>query len=221
VFELPKLPRVTPFGETAVLFEAATQLDLDIQRRIWSFAETVDTWAGVVEIVPGINNLLVIYEPRELPFETIVSRLADAWPAIGPLDRSPRVIEIPVVYGGEDGPDLAPIATSAGLSVREVAEIHAAADYMVCALGSQPGFGYLAGLDPRIAVPRRAEPRLNVKAGAVVIGGSQAGVIARASPSGWHILGQTPVEFFDLAKTTPALLAPGDRVQFRIERVLS
>ena len=174
-----------------------------------------------MEIVPGINNVLVLYEPRELAFDRLVAQLADAWPRIEPLERPPRVIEIPVIYGGADGPDLPAIAASAGLSVQEVVEIHAAADYMVCALGSQPGFGYLAGLDPRIAVPRRAEPRLHVKAGAVVIGGVQAGVIARASPSGWHILGQTSVEFFDVAKPTPALLAPGDSVRFRIERVLS
>ena len=215
------MPRATPLGETAVLFEAAGTLDLEIQRRIWAFAEVVAAWAGVVEIVPGINNLLVLYEPRDLPFERIVAQLADAWPRIKPLDRPPRVIEIPVVYGGEDGPDLPAIAKSADLSIQEVVEIHAAANYMVCALGSQPGFGYLAGLDPRIAVPRRAEPRLHVKAGAVVIGGAQAGVIARASPSGWHILGQTSVEFFDVAKSPPALLAPGDTVRFRIERVLS
>ena len=131
------------------------------------------------------------------------------------------MIDIPVIYGGADGPDLPAIASAAGLSVQEAAAIHASPEYMVCALGSQPGFGYLAGLDPRLATPRRGEPRLNVKAGAVVIGGSQAGVIARASPSGWHIVGQTPVEFFDLAKPTPALLAPGDIVRFRIEQVLS
>ena len=219
--DTPKLPRITPFGETAVLFEAATSLDLDVQRRIWAFAETVATWRGVVEIVPGIDNLLVIYEPRELAFDRIVSRLAKVWLRTGPIERSPRVIEIPVIYGGADGPDLPAIATAAGLSVREAAEIHAAPDYMVCALGSQPGFGYLAGLDRRLATPRRAEPRLNVGAGAVVIGGTQAGVIARASPSGWHIVGQTPVEFFDLANPTPALLAPGDTVRFRIEQVLS
>jgi KipI family sensor histidine kinase inhibitor len=216
-----KLPRITLFGETAVLFEAATTLDLDVQRRIWTFAEAVGMWRGVVEVVPGIDNLLVIYEPRELAFDQIVSRLAGAWLRTKPLDRAPRVIEIPVVYGGEDGPDLPAIAATAGLSVQEAAAIHAAPDYMVCALGSQPGFGYLAGLDPRLATPRRSEPRLDVRAGAVVIGGSQAGVIARASPSGWHIVGQTPVEFFDLANPTPALLAPGDTVRFRIEQVLS
>ena len=92
--------------------------------------------------------------------------------------------------------------------------LHTSAEYTVFALGSQPGFPYLGGLDERLAEPRRAEPRVRVEAGSVVIGGGQTGIISRTSPSGWHIIGDTDTQLFDINRAQAALLSPGDRVRF-------
>ena len=122
--------------------------------------------------------------------------------------------EIGVRYGGEDGPDLAAVAEYAGLSPRQVVERHAAGEYRVAMLGFAPGFPYLLGLDPRIAMPRLSTPRQRVEAGSVGIGGTQAGIYPRSGPGGWRIIGRTDAVLFDPARDPPSLLAPGDRVRF-------
>jgi KipI family sensor histidine kinase inhibitor len=121
------------------------------------------------------------------------------------------VHEIPVQYIGEDIQEL---ADRRGMAIQDGIRLHTETEYIVFALGSQPGFPYLGGLDKRLFSPRRPEPRVRVEAGSVVIGGGQTGVISRTSPSGWHIIGRTEVEFFNLKKEQPALLSPGDKVRF-------
>ena len=117
-------------------------------------------------------------------------------------------------YGGEHGPDLDALAEHAGLSPREAVELHATAEYRVAMLGFAPGFPYLLGLDPRLAMPRLATPRQRVEAGSVGIGGAQAGIYPRPGPGGWRIIGRTDALLFDPARESPSLLAPGDRLRF-------
>jgi inhibitor of KinA len=124
-------------------------------------------------------------------------------------------VEIPVCYGGDLGPDLGGIAEWAGLTVEDVIRAHAAVPYRVYMLGFLPGFAYLGAVDPRIAMPRRTTPRLRVPAGSVAIAGPQTGVYPADAPGGWHLIGRTPLTMFDVARTHPSLLAPGDRVEFR------
>ena len=121
-----------------------------------------------------------------------------------------RVVELPVVYGGEGGPHMADVVAHTGLSVDEIVELHSAPLYPVYALGSHPGYCYLGGMDPRIATPRRKVPVLSIPGGAVSIGGAQTGVSASAGPSGWNTIGSTSMTFFDPARDPPALLQPGD-----------
>jgi biotin-dependent carboxylase-like uncharacterized protein len=131
-------------------------------------------------------------------------------PAVAPGRR----LEIPVHYGGEDGPDLEPLAAQAGLTAAQVVDRHAGIDYRVFMLGFQPGFAYMGLVDPAIAAPRRASPRLKVSAGSVGIAGRQTGVYPAASPGGWQIIGRTAAQVFDQRRTPPALFAPGDTVAF-------
>lgn len=129
--------------------------------------------------------------------------------------RTPgRLVEVPVHYGGAEGPDIEGVARHTGLSVEALIERHSAVEYTVYFLGFQPGFAYLGGLDPALATPRRKEPRLHVPAGSVGIGGEQTGVYPTSSPGGWQLIGRTAEVLFDPNRERPSLLEPGDRVRF-------
>jgi KipI family sensor histidine kinase inhibitor len=124
------------------------------------------------------------------------------------------VVEIPVCYGGEFGPDLDAVAAHASISVDEVIDRHLRANYDVAMLGFMPGFPYLRGLDATLHTPRLATPRTRVPAGSVAIGGAQTGIYPRELPGGWRIIGRTPLVLFDPARDVPALLWPGQKVRF-------
>ena len=141
-------------------------------------------------------------------------------PAARPLALAGRVVELPVVYGGECGPHLADVVAHTGLGIDEIVARHSAPLYPVYALGSHPGYCYLGGMDPRIATPRRTVPVISIPGGSVSIGGVQTGVSASAGPSGWNTIGRTAMCFFDPAQDPPALLQPGDSLRFRVEQVV-
>ena len=168
----------------------------------------------VVEVVPGMNNLTIVFDPLDADYESLAAQLEAGWNAAGSADAPGSTIEIPVRYGGEDGPDLAELAKHAGLSIDEVVKRHTEAEYIVFFLGFQPGFAYLGGLDPALHMPRRREPRLEVPAGSVGIGGAQTGIYPAASPGGWQLLGRTELRLFDPSRNPPTLMQPGDRVRF-------
>lgn len=215
-------PVFSELGEAALLCEYTPgALDLDRQRRVWAVADALAALPGVREVVPGMNNIAVVYDPDAFTPATLAAQIKTLWSAPIPDATGGRMHEIAVVYGGEAGPDLAALAEAAGMSPAEFAELHAGGDYTVYALGSQPGFGYLGGLDPRLAAPRRAVVHPRVEAGRVIIGGAQTAVQSRTTPSGWHMIGRTEAVFFDPAADRPALLAPGDRVKFRLSEVLA
>jgi KipI family sensor histidine kinase inhibitor len=164
---------------------------------------------GVVEVVPGYRTLLVT---AASPGEAAVVR--EALPALDlPVLEQVRrrVVEVPVVYDGED---LAEVARLTGLSTAEVVQRHAAPEYLVAFLGFAPGFPYLVGLDPALHVPRRATPRTRVPAGSVGLAGEQTGIYPQPTPGGWQLIGRTSTALFDAEREPPALLAAGDRLRF-------
>jgi len=213
-------PRVSLLGTTALLFEAPGETTLKTQCRIWALARQVARLPGVQEAVPGMNNLMIAFAepPREL--EAMERGLLELWTAVEPLPSEGRCLDLPVTYGGEGGPHMADVVAHTKMSVDDIVAIHSAPVYTVYALGSHPGYCYLGGMDLRIATPRRKVPVLKIPRGAVSIGGDQTGVSASDGPSGWNTIGSTQVVFFDVARTPPALLAPGDRVRFKVERVV-
>ncbi len=209
-------PIVSHLGTTALLFEAPGETSLDQQQRIWSLAREVEGWPEIREAVPGVNNLLVSFRSVPRRFESLVDRLRQAWAAAAPLSLGGRVIELPVVYGGEGGPHMADVVGHTGLDVDEIVAIHSAPIYPVFALGSHPGYCYLGGMDVRIATPRRKVPVVKIPGGAVSIGGAQTGVSASDGPSGWNTIGSTKMQFFDATRDPPALLQPGDSIAFTV-----
>jgi KipI family sensor histidine kinase inhibitor len=216
----PDRPRTSLIGTAALLFEAPGETTLETQRRIWALAREATRLPGVREAVPGMNNLMLVFvEPPRQP-EEVEQRLIELWGAVDPLPVAGRCIDLPVTYGGESGPHMADVVQHTGMSVDEVVELHSAPTYTVYALGSHPGYCYLGGMDSRIATPRRKVPVIALPRGAVSIGGSQTGVSASDGPSGWNTIGSTDVAFFDVARTPPALLQPGDGIRFKVVRVL-
>ncbi|HEY1608514.1 MAG TPA: 5-oxoprolinase subunit PxpB [Paraburkholderia sp.] len=211
--------RIYPLGDEALVCESPPPATLEIQRRVWAVAALARDWPHIVEVVPGMNNLTLTFDPLTADATALAARLADAWRNADAVGIAGRDIGIPVEYGGEFGPDLADVAAHTGLGAREVAERHAAGKYVVFFVGFQPGFAYLGGLDAALFTPRRKEPRVAVPAGSVGIGGEQTGIYPAVSPGGWQLIGRTQLALFDPARKPPALLLPGDRVRFTIAEV--
>jgi KipI family sensor histidine kinase inhibitor len=209
-------PRIFPLGDAALVCEAPPPATLECQRRVWAAAEAARDWPHVLEVVPGMNNLTLVFDPLEADREALAGELLKAWNAVSGTPEPGREVEIPVQYGGEFGPDLQAVADHTGFSVSEVVQRHSDGEYVVFFLGFQPGFAYMGGLDAALHTPRRASPRLEVPAGSVGIGGEQTGIYPATSPGGWQLIGRTELPLFDGTLRPPTLLQPGDRVRFTI-----
>jgi 5-oxoprolinase (ATP-hydrolysing) subunit B len=208
-------PRFSPAGDSALLVELGDQIDLALNRRLHALADWLRGQPGLGEAVPGYASLLVHYDPLRLLYPEVLAQIQRGLAQAGSADPSPaRRIEIPLRYGGEDGPDLDFVARHCGLSAAEVIRRHSQAEYVVYFLGFTPGFPYLGGMDPAIAAPRLETPRTRVPAGSVGIAANQTGLYPFESPGGWRIIGRTSAILFDPLSQPPALLAPGDVVRF-------
>ncbi|HDH1528044.1 TPA: 5-oxoprolinase subunit PxpB [Klebsiella quasipneumoniae subsp. similipneumoniae] len=201
-------------GETAVVLELEPPVTLESQQRIWGLAQRLANHEEVIDAIPGMNNITVVLRrPQEVAWEAI-DRLQRWWEESLAIEPESRSLTIPVVYGGEAGPDLGVVAQHSGLSEKQVVELHASVEYLGWFIGFQPGFPYLGGLPAALATPRRAEPRVHVPAGSVGIGGAQTGIYPLATPGGWQLLGRTSLTLFDPSRKEPALLRVGDKIRF-------
>ncbi|BDB24080.1 allophanate hydrolase [Cupriavidus sp. TA19] len=220
-----RMPRIHAAGTTALLLDAAAgEFDQAIQERIWALSALLSggkVLDGVRETVPGVNNLLVVFDPVLLQPASARARLVGLWETLEVKARPGRDIEVPVLYGADAGEDLPALAAGAGLTIEAFVGLHSAAVYSVACIGAYPGFAFLTGLPARLATPRRQVPRTKVAKGSVAIGGSHAGVMPCTAPSGWHLVGMTTLDTFDPHRSVPCLLAPGDRVHFRVEGIAS
>ncbi|KAA8670934.1 5-oxoprolinase subunit PxpB [Pantoea dispersa] len=205
-------------GERAVVLELEPPVSLVSQQRIWGLCQRLQQNEQIAEVIPGMNNLTLLLRDPQLKALDAIERLQRWWEESEVLLAEPRQVEIPVVYGGAGGPDLAEVACAAELTSQQVVELHSSADYVVYFIGFQPGFPYLGGLDERLHTPRRAEPRLVVPGGSVGIGGSQTGIYPLAAPGGWQLIGHTPLSLFDPQQQPTTLLRPGDSVRFVPQR---
>lgn len=211
-FGVPKFRRL---GVNVVVIDADGSNRLQNQERIWRLHADARTWNGVLESVPGMNNLTLLYDERQVAPEDLERNALDAWNAAAvDVQRSQRLHVIDVDYGGEAGPDLADVASAVRLPEREVVALHMGREYVVYFLGFQPGFAYLGDIDERLRVPRRDSPRASVPPGSIAIALNYTAVYPFASPGGWHIIGRTRMRVFDATRGA-ALFAAGDRVRFR------
>lgn len=209
--------KIVAAGDSSILIEFGNEINEEINRKITTIVQLMrdQQIEGVVDVIPAFCSLLINYDPRIVSFEKMQRRME----ALVKMDLKggagrKRVFEIPVCYGGQYGPDMETIAAHAGLTEKEVIEIHSSRDYLIYMLGFLPGFCYLGGLDERIHTPRLANPRVKISAGSVGIGGSQTGIYPLDSPGGWQLMGMTPVKTYDPSRETPILLEAGDYIRF-------
>jgi inhibitor of KinA len=204
-------------GDMAVVVEAGNAISPEINRKVRNLTLALqrEGVAGVTEIVPTYRSLLVYYDPLRLPLEALQERIRDLENRLDETALpSPRLAEIPTVYGGEFGPDLDHVAEHGGLTTSEVVEIHAATDYLIYMMGFTPGFLYLGGMSPRIATPRLQTPRTLIPAGSVGIAQEQTGIYPVESPGGWQLIGRTPVRIFNPQENPPVIVEAGDYIRF-------
>jgi KipI family sensor histidine kinase inhibitor len=209
--------RVLLCGDTGVSIEFGDGVDPAINNRVRRLFQVLKSFrpAGILDLIPSYRSLFVEYDPWQCSFEQVLLVVEDAIQkgAALPADVA-SVMDIPVCYGGEFGPDLDELAATHRLSSQEVIRLHCRPVYTVYMIGFVPGFPYLGGLDERLITPRRRAPRQKVPAGSVGIADRQTGIYPLESPGGWQIIGRTPVRLFDLSKPEPFLLGAGDRVRF-------
>jgi KipI family sensor histidine kinase inhibitor len=209
-------PRFLPCGDAAVAIEFGTAIDPAISARVLALdaALNAEPLPGLVETVPTYRSLMVQFDPLILDYEALQRRVAALAPTLDATPASGQRWQVPVVYGGSFGIDLGATAERHGLTPAQLIDKHAAPVYRVYMIGFMPGFTYLGGLDPAIATPRRTDPRPMTPAGVISIGGIQALIGGQAMPSGWHILGRTPVRTFMAGREPSLLIEAGDEVVF-------
>ena len=211
--------RIAPLGDCALQITLGARLGDATNAKVHALARRIRAAAlpGLRDLVPAYTTLTVHYDPQMWTHDALSRALTALLAAQDDAAGAPapaHEVRIPVCYGGEYGPDLAAVAAHAGLSSDAVIRRHTGALYRVYFLGFTAGFAYLGGLDPRLAMARKATPRARVAAGSVGIAGAQTGVYPQATPGGWQIIGRTPLTLFDPARSPPCLLAPDDRVRF-------
>ncbi len=207
-------PNFCFMGEAAAVLQLDPPIQPAIQARLWAVAQALLAGGRFVDVVMGMHNLTVVFDPTRLCADEAMQKLQQGWRSTPKRIVAPRQRVLRVRYGAEHGPDLALVAQHANLSPDEVIGLHASAAYTVAFVGFQPGFAYLMGLPEALHTPRRATPRPRVPAGSVGIGGAQTGVYPTHSPGGWQLIGRVEQPLFDPQEDPPGWLQAGDMVRF-------
>ena len=168
----------------------------------------------IENIHPGYNSVMVsLSSTAEL--EKVKAHVSEVLKDMNSFSADkPRTIEVPVAYGGSDGPDLEKIAKHSGLTPQDVIKRHSEGNYLVYFIGFSVGFPYLGGMDPVLATPRLSSPRKSVPKGAIGIAGSQTGIYPISSPGGWNLIGRTNLDIFNINAPDKSLLRMGDNLKF-------
>jgi KipI family sensor histidine kinase inhibitor len=204
-------------GDTGFLAEFGEGIDPQVNARVRAVARALeaDPVPGIREVIPTYRSLLFIYDPAvthpDRLFEVMETLDIDR---AAMDDQAVRVVEIPVCYGGEFGPDIDTVGQHASLSRQEVIQIHSAPEYLIYMVGFTPGFAFLGGLDDRLVTPRLKTPRTRVPRGSVGIANNQTGMYPITSPGGWQVIGRTPLNLFAPDRENPFLYRAGDKIRF-------
>lgn len=205
-------------GDTSLCAEFGNEISEKINAEIRAFNILLKEShiPGIVETVPTYRSLMIHYDPGKISCKALIEHLGALTEKLDSVTIPPSdVLEIPVLYGGEMGPDLGFVAEHAALSEEEVIRIHTSTEYLIYMLGFTPGFTYLGGMSDALETPRLKTPRVKIPAGSVGIAGKQTGVYPIDSPGGWQLIGRTPVHMYDPARETPILPEAGQYIKFR------
>lgn len=220
-------PTIEIAGENALIIYFSDHTSSDTSQKIQQteqrirLAMTDDRMIGIIDLIPSYASILVVFNLLITDYHKIRSQLRllldyseHHLQKNSHVEPSP-IIELPVYYSTESGPDLAVIAKRNKLTIEQVIEIHQAKEYHVYAIGFAPGFAYLGEVDKRIASPRLSTPRMKVPKGAVAIADQQTAVYPNTSPGGWNIIGLCPINMFDKTATPIMPINVGDKVRFK------
>jgi len=210
--------RILNAGEQGLVVEFGNAINFEINARVHQAANLlrVQMAEELIEVVPTYRSLLVYFNPLRVKRFILVKRIEEILLTMEASTENvnAKVVNIPVCYGGEFGPDLGFVAEHNGMSVDEVVKIHTSTPYLVYMIGFTPGFPYLGGMSERIATPRLDKPRTKIPAGSVGIAGSQTGFYPIESPGGWRLIGRTPIKAFNSAIENPFLFDAGNYLKF-------
>jgi KipI family sensor histidine kinase inhibitor len=209
--------RFQPASDQSLLISFGQQISLTSHQKVMKLLRLLqlEPVAGVRNLHPAYCSLLIKFDGLRFGHDEVEAILRGYLERLGEIKLpEPRLVEIPVCYGGEFGPDLAEVCALHGITPEQAIELHSSATYLVYFLGFVPGFAYLGGLSDELVTPRWAAPRRRVPAGSVGIAGNQTGVYPFATPGGWRLLGRTPVTMFRADRDELSLLSIGDRVRF-------
>lgn len=221
--DIPSPWHIEPVGDRCLLVSFGRQADAPTSHRVLSLAAYLQDHPleGVIDVVPAFTTVALHYLPQAYagksaaPYDWLAGQVdALLTSGVPPIQQATRVVEIPVCYGGEYGPDLDEVAQRCGLSASEVIELHGASPFEVYTFFFAPGNPFAGGLDPRLVLPRRATPRTQVPAGSVAIANGLTTIYQLAMPGGWNLIGRTPLNLFDLREDPPVRLRLGDRLHF-------
>ena len=208
---------ISRYGEEGIRVLFGDKIDLEIHekvRRYYFFLKSLHL-REITDIIPSFRSCLILFDTDKTSFEKLTASLQEKEIFIGHVDiPEPKTYEVPVEYGGENGFDIAFIASYSGLSEDEIIEIHTSVTYTVFAVGFMPGFPYLGILDQRLYVPRLETPRVKVPEGSVGLAQLQTGIYPFDSPAGWRIIGKTNKKLFDYYKEPYSIFQIGDKVRF-------
>lgn len=209
--------RLLPLGDAAVTVEFGNEIESALNERVIAFADRVraQAWEGMRDVVPTYRSVTIHVDPQYLDVSSLTDRLLRLSHTVPHSSTSSgRQHRIPVLYGGEWGPDLEDVAAFAKISVPDAIRLHASVPYRVYMLGFSPGFPYLGSVPEPLAMPRLVTPRTTVPAGSVGIAGSQTGIYPTSTPGGWRLIGRTPLNLYRPSSSKPFLLKPGETVRF-------
>ncbi len=210
-------PKVVPMGERAILIDFEPEISEKTLKELLFLKERIEReiFKQKVEVINTYSSLLIHYPTT---IEDVYSEISFIKSLLNRANivknKSVDLYHVPVSYDPEFGLDLELISAEKGLSIEEIISLHTAAVYTVYFIGFLPGFLYLGGLDERLYIPRKVEPRMKVAKGAVGIGGTHTGIYPKTSPGGWQLLGQTPLSLFAPHSNPPCEISPGDKVRF-------
>ncbi|HIB60951.1 MAG TPA: 5-oxoprolinase subunit PxpB [Candidatus Marinimicrobia bacterium] len=208
---------ITPASDRTLLIQFGEENSPDAQKAVFRFSHYLmdHSLEGIANFHPGYASILVSVDIDNTSVQSIQKDLQQAWYDSGNIELpESKLIEILVLYGGEYGLDLIHVAEHNGISESKVIELHSCGEYYVSFIGFTPGFPYISGLNPKLETPRLNTPRKRVPAGSVAIGGSQTGIYPLESPGGWNLIGQTPIQIFDINHPENALINMRDKIKF-------
>jgi len=210
-------PILHAVGDSAIQVNFGNDISPTTNQRVSGLAKAIQTnkLAGIIDLTPTFNSLLIHYDPLLLPYAQIREYLISMSENLKEGEAGLyKVHEIPVLYGKEHGPDLDYVAKNSGLTAEQVIDLHSSKEYLIYMLGFMPGFPYLGGLEEILHTPRLAVPRKLIPAGSVGIGGAQTGIYPLDSPGGWQLIGQTPLNVYEQGREKPVLYEAGDYIRF-------